>query len=73
MVDDCPQPQMSWLEMVKLCETLRLVCIDAGVEAAYELSKVLRRFEAQLRALDLQNSTQQRLDGWLGAGASSSL
>ncbi|KAH8993063.1 hypothetical protein EDB86DRAFT_3244227 [Lactarius hatsudake] len=42
-----------------------------GVEASYELSKVLRKFEAQLRTMDLRMSTQQRLDGWLEAGASS--
>ncbi|KAH9009875.1 hypothetical protein EDB84DRAFT_1446069 [Lactarius hengduanensis] len=69
-IEECPRPQMSRSEMAKRCETLRLVCIDAGVEASYELSKALRKFEAQIRAMDLQKSTQQRLDGWLGAGAS---
>ncbi|KAH9007658.1 hypothetical protein EDB84DRAFT_1447383 [Lactarius hengduanensis] len=70
-IEECPPPQMSRAEMAKRCETLRLVCIDAGVEASYELSKVLRKFEAQLRVMDLHKSTQRRLDGWLEAGASS--
>ncbi|KAH8976720.1 hypothetical protein EDB86DRAFT_3094704 [Lactarius hatsudake] len=72
-IEECPPPQMSRAEMAKRCKTLRLVCIDAGVEASYELSKVLRKFEAQLRVMDLHKSTQQRLDGWLEAGASSLL
>jgi len=71
-VEECPQPQMSRREMAKPSETLRLVCIGAEVEAAYELSKVLRKFEAQIRTLDLQKSTQQRLGGWLRVGESSS-
>ncbi len=71
-VEECPQPQMSRPEMAKLSETLWLVCIGAEVEAAYELSKVLRTFEAQIRTLDLQKSTQQRLGGWLRVGESSS-
>jgi len=62
-VEECPQPQMSRAEMAKLSETLRLVCIGAEVEVVYELSKVLRKFEAQIRTLDLQKSTQQRLGG----------
>ncbi len=56
-VEECPQlgpqPQMNRPEMAKLSKTLRLVCIGAEVEAAYELSKMLRKFEAQIRTLDL--------------------
>ena len=70
-IEESPPPQLSRHEMAKLCETLRGVCIGTGVEVAYELSKVLRRFETQLRVVDSQRSTQQRLDGWLGVGASS--
>ena len=57
--------------MAKLSETLRLSCIGAGVEAAYDLSKVVRKFEAQIRAEELPTSKQQRLDGLLGVGAAS--
>jgi DDE superfamily endonuclease len=66
-IEECPPPQMSRPEMAKLCETLRAVCIGAGVEAAYDLSKVLRKFETQIRVVELQRSTQQRLDGWLAS------
>jgi hypothetical protein len=55
--------------MAGLSESLRLVCLSSEVEAGYKLSKVLRRFEAQLWALELQKSTQQRLDAWLDVGA----
>jgi hypothetical protein len=68
-IEECSPPQMSRPEMVKLCESLRAVCLGENVEAGYELSKLLRRFEAQIRALELQNSTQQRLDAWLDVGA----
>ena len=37
-----PSPQMSRPELAKLSETLRLACMSACVEAAYDLSKVLR-------------------------------
>ena len=40
------------------------------VEIGFELLKMLRKFEAQVQAIDLQKSTQQRLDEWLDAGAS---
>ncbi|KAH9010866.1 hypothetical protein EDB84DRAFT_1445442 [Lactarius hengduanensis] len=69
-IEECQPPQMGRLEMAKLCETLGSVCIGAGVEAGYELSKVLRKFKSQIWALDVQRSTQQRLDGWLNVGAS---
>jgi len=66
-VEECPQPQMSRREMAKPSETLRLVCIGAEVEAVYGLSKVLRKFEAQIRTLELPKSTQhwQRQAGWV--------
>ena len=60
---------MSRLEMARLSESLRSVCLGSEVEAGYELSKVLRRFEAQIQALELQKSTQQKLDAWLDVGA----
>ena len=37
-----PSPQMSRPELAKLSETLRLACMSACVEAAYDFSKVLR-------------------------------
>ncbi|KAF8262144.1 hypothetical protein EI94DRAFT_1809260 [Lactarius quietus] len=67
-IEECPPPQMSRPEMVKISGSLRSVCVGVDVEAGYELSKVLRKFEAQIRALELQKSTQQRLDGWLDTG-----
>jgi hypothetical protein len=57
------------VEIVKLSESLWEVCLGANVEARYELSKALRKFEVQIQALELQNSTQQRLDAWLDTGA----
>ncbi|KAH9037939.1 hypothetical protein EDB84DRAFT_1560467 [Lactarius hengduanensis] len=69
-IEECQPPQMGQLEMAKLCKTLGSVCIGAGVEAGYELSKVLRKFESQIWALDVQRSTQQRLNGWLNVGTS---
>ena len=68
-IDECSPPQMSRVEMVRLSESLRKVCLGANVEAGYELSKVLRKFEVQIRALDLEKSTQQRLDAWFDIGA----
>ena len=68
-IEECSPPQMSRAEMVTLSESLWKVCLGANVEAGYELSKVLRKFEVQIRALDLQNSTQQKLDAWLDIGA----
>jgi hypothetical protein len=68
-VEECPLPQMSRPEMAELCETLRSVCIGTGIEGAYDLSKALRKFEVQIRAVEVQQSTQRRLDGWLGVGA----
>jgi hypothetical protein len=68
-IEECLPPQMSRLEMARLSESLRSVCLGLEVEAGYELSKVLRRFEAQIRALELQKSTQQKLDAWLDVGA----
>ena len=64
-IEECPPPQMRRAEMANLSERLRSVCIGSEVEVGYELSKMLRRFEAQLRTVDLQKSTQQRLDAWL--------
>ena len=57
--------------MAKLSENLRSVCLGAEVEIGYELSKMLRRFDAQIWTVELQKSTQQRLDGWLDVRASS--
>ena len=68
-IEECLPPQMSRLEMARLSESLQSVCLGSEVEAGYELSKVLRRFEAQIRALELQKSTQQKLDAWLDVGA----
>jgi hypothetical protein len=68
-IEECLPPQMSRPVMARLSESLRSVCLSSEVEAGYELSKVLRRFEAQLQALELQKSTQQRLDAWLDVGA----
>jgi hypothetical protein len=68
-IEECLPPQMSRLEMARLSESLRSVCLGSEVEAGYELLKVLRRFEAQIRALELQKSTQQKLDAWLDVGA----
>jgi hypothetical protein len=56
--------------MAKLSESLRSVCLGADVEIGYELSKMLRKFEAQIWSVELQNSTQQRLDRWLDVGVS---
>ena len=55
--------------MVRLSESLQKVCLGANVKAGYKLSKVLRKFEVQIRALDLEKSTQQRLDAWFDIGA----
>ena len=55
--------------MAKLSKNLRSVCLHAEVEIGYELPKMLRKFEAQIQAVELQTSTQQRLDGWLDVGA----
>ena len=58
--------------MAGLSESLRSACIGADVEVGYELSKMLRKFEVQLRAVELQKSTQQTLDvwaAWLDVGA----
>jgi hypothetical protein len=69
---ECSPPQkaqMSQPEMVKLSESLREVSLGADVEVGYELSKVLRKFEVQIHALELQKSTQQKLDAWLAVGA----
>ena len=55
--------------MAGLSESLRSACIGADVEVGYELSKMLRKFEVQLRAVELQKSTQQMLDVWLDVGA----
>jgi hypothetical protein len=70
-IEEISPPQMSRPLLAKLSETLRLSCISAGVKAGYDLSKVLRNFEAQIQAEELQTSTQQRLDGWFGVGAAS--
>ncbi|KAN0141450.1 hypothetical protein V8E53_000695 [Lactarius tabidus] len=47
-IEECLPPQMSRLEMARLSESLRSVCLGSEVEAGYELLKVLRRFEAQI-------------------------
>ena len=70
-IEEYSPPRMSRPAMAKLSENLRSVCLGAQVEIGYELSKMLRRFEAQIRTVELQKSTQQRLDGWLDVGASS--
>ena len=51
--------------MAGLSKSLRSVCIGSDVEAGYELSKLLSKFEAQIQVVELQKSTQQRLDAWL--------
>lgn len=68
-IEECPPPQMRLLEMAKLSKSLRSVCIGAEVEVGYELTKMLRRFEVQIRTVEPQKSTQQRLDGWLDVGS----
>jgi hypothetical protein len=68
-IKECSPPQKSRPEMAKLSESLRSVCLGADVEIGYELSKMLRKFEAQIWSVELQNSTQQRLDRWLDVGA----
>lgn len=69
-IEECTPPQMSWLEMARLSEILRSVCIGSDVKARYELLKVLRKFEAEIWAVELHKSTQQKLDVWLNVGAS---
>ena len=68
-IQECSPPQMSRLEMAGLSESLMSACIGADVEVGYELSKMLRKFKVQLRAVELQKSTQQTLDVWLDVGA----
>jgi hypothetical protein len=47
-IEECSPPQMSRVEIVKLSESLQEVCLGANVEAGYELSKALRKFEVQI-------------------------
>ena len=68
-IEECSPPQMSQPEMAGLSESLRSICIDIDIKMGYELSKMLRKFEAQLWAVELHKSTQQRLDVQLGVGA----
>ena len=69
-VEEISPPQMSQPAMAKLSEDLWSVCLGAEVEIDFELLKVLRRFKAQIQAVDLQKSTQKKLDEWLDIGAS---
>ena len=59
--------------MARLSESLRSVCIGSDVEAGYELSKLQRKFKAQIWVVELQKNTQQRLDAWLDGDGTSSL
>jgi hypothetical protein len=68
-IEECSPPRMSRPEMAKLSESLRSVCLGVEVEIGYELSKMLRRFEAQIQSVELQKSTQKTLDGWLNVEA----
>ena len=68
-IEECSPPQMSRPVMARLSESLRSVCLGVDVEAGYELLKMLRRFEVQIWSVELQKSTQKRLDGWLEVGA----
>ena len=61
-VEEISPPQMSQPAMAKLSEDLQSVCLGAEVEIGFELLKMLRKFEAQVWAIDLQESTQQNLD-----------
>ena len=61
-VEEISPPQMSRPAIAKLSEDLQSVCLGAEVEIGSELLKMLRKFEAQVRAIDLQESTQQNLD-----------
>ena len=52
-VEGISPPQMSQPVMAKLSEDLRSVCLGAEVEIGFELLKMLRKFEAQVQAVDL--------------------
>ena len=71
-IEECAPPQMSRSEMARLSESLRSVCIGSDVKAGYELSKVLKKFKAEIQAVELHKSTQQKLDAWLDVSALSS-